>query len=267
MSAGAFVHLTSSTPAREHVEELLEKLGRKERVLKLPDEMPNEGPLRDIDADGSSRAAWRKRILGTEAEALPPGVFDDVPLWRSIVADDANVVLWHGPHPAERILSLRGCWHLRDQAHRVHEVAFRTKVRSWPSGESRPEFYDSVSLASPDDLARGLAACVRVPAEDVARRAARWESVRDVPGDWIHHIDGENLVKRPATAYDDAIVEACRSEWTWARLVIARVLAERPTGLWVLRWRIRVLVEAGVLESRADESDAAFPEQLRVMSR
>lgn len=52
MSAGAFVHLTSSTPAREHVEELLETLGRKERVLELPDGMPNEGPLCDIDADG-----------------------------------------------------------------------------------------------------------------------------------------------------------------------------------------------------------------------
>lgn len=71
MSAGAFVHLTSSTPAREHVEALLETLGRKESVLELPDEMPNEGPLHDIDADGLSRAAWRKRILGAEAEALP----------------------------------------------------------------------------------------------------------------------------------------------------------------------------------------------------
>lgn len=67
MSDGAFVHLTSSTPAREHVEELLEQLGRKERVLELPDEMPNEGPLHDIDVDGPSRAAWRKRILGAEA--------------------------------------------------------------------------------------------------------------------------------------------------------------------------------------------------------
>ncbi|MBX3215750.1 MAG: DUF1835 domain-containing protein [Labilithrix sp.] len=267
MSAGAFVHLTSSTPAREHVEELLAKLDRKERVLELPDEMPNEGPLHDIDTDGQSRAAWRRRILGAEAEALPPGDFDDAPLWRSIVADDANVVLWHGPHPAERILSLRGCWHLRDHAHRVHEVAFRTKARSWPSGESRPEFYDSVSLASADDLARGLASCVRVSAEEVARRAARWESVRDVPGDWIHHIDGEDFVRRPVTVYDDALVEACRSEWTRARLVVARVLAENPSGLWVLSWRIRVLVEAGALESRADETDAAFPEQLRARSR
>jgi hypothetical protein len=265
--AGRFLHLTSSAPAREHVEELLEKLGRNERVFELPDAMPNEGPLHDIDADGPSRAAWRRRILGAEAEALPPGVFDDVPLWRSIVADDANVVLWHGPHPAERILSLRGCWHLRDQPQRVHEVVLRTKSKSWPSGESRPGFYDSVSLASRDDLARGFAACVRVSTEEVVRRAARWESVRDVPGDWIHHIDGEDLVKRPVSVYDDEVVEACRSEWTRARLVFARVLANNPTGLWVLGWRIRVLVEAGVLESRADESDAGFPEQLRVRPR
>ena len=119
----------------------------------------------------------------------------------------------------------------------------------------------------PDDLARGLASCVRVSAEEVARRAARWESVRDVPGDWIHHIDGESLVKRPVTTYDDAIVEACRRDWTRARLVLARVLAENPTGLWGPRWRIRVLVEGGVLESRPDESDTDFPEQLRVSSR
>ena len=70
MSAGVFVHLTGSTPAREHVEELLAKLDRKERVLELPDEMPNEGPLYDIDADGPSRADWRRRILGAEAEEL-----------------------------------------------------------------------------------------------------------------------------------------------------------------------------------------------------
>lgn len=71
MAAVTFVHLTGSTPAREHVEELLAKLGRKERVLELPDAMPNEGPLHDIDPDGPSRAAWRKRILGAEAEELP----------------------------------------------------------------------------------------------------------------------------------------------------------------------------------------------------
>jgi hypothetical protein len=265
MSAGAF-HLTASAPAREHVEELLAQLGRKEDVLELPDEMPNEGPLFDIDVDGPSRAAWRKRILGAEADSLDQDAFLDAPLWRSIVADDAKVILWHGLHPAERILSVRACWHLRDQAHRVHEVALRTKARSWPSGESRPEFYDNVWLASADDLARGLAACVRVPAEEVARRAAHWESVRDVPGDWIHHIDGENLVKRPMTAYDDAIVEACGSDWTRARLVLPRVLAANPTGLWVPRWRTRVLVEEGVLEARPYESDADFPEQLRVGS-
>lgn len=91
--------------------------------------------------------------------------------------------------------------------------------------------------------------------------------MRDAPGDWIHHIDGEGLVKRPVTVYDDEVVEACGSEWTQARLVIARVLAQNPTGLWVLQWRIRVLVEAGVLESRADESDAAFPERLRIRPR
>lgn len=263
---GAFVHLTSSTPAREHVEELLATLDRKECVLELPDEMPNEGPLHDIDVDGPSRAAWRKRILGVEAEELPSEDFNDVPLWRSIVNGDANVVLWHGLHPAERILSLRACWHLRDQAQRVHEVALRTKATSWPSGVSRPSFYDSVSLASAEDLALGLAACVRVPAEEVARRAARWESVRDVPGDWIHHVDGEGLVKRPVTVYDDAIVAACSADWTRARRVFARVLAANPTGLWVPRWRVRVLVEEGVLEARPDQSDANFPEQLRVRS-
>ena len=267
MSDGSFVHLTGSTSAREHVEQLLATLSREERVLAVPDGMPNEGPLHDIDTDGPSRAEWRKRILAAGAEALAPDVFHDGPLWRSIVADDSKVVLWHGPHPAERILSIRGCWHLRKQAHRVHEVAFRTKARSWPSGESRPEFYDSVSLASAEDLALGLAGCVRVSDGEVAGRAAHWESVRDVPGDWIHHIDGEGLVKRPMTAYDDAIIDACRSDWTRARLVLAHVLAANPTGLWVLSWRIRVLVEAGLLESRPDESDRDFPEQLRVGSR
>ncbi len=267
MAARAFVHLTSSATARDHVEELLETLGRNERVVDLPDDMPNEGPLHDIDNDGPSRAAWRKRILGAEAEARPPGEFEDMPLWRSIVGDDVNVVLWHGPHPAERILSLRGCWHLRGQACRVHEVGLRSKASSWPSGEGRPEFYDSVSLASRDELARGLAACVRVSADEVVRRAVQWESVRDVPGDWIHHLDGEDLVKRPVTVYDDEVVAACGSDWTRARRVLALVLAQNPTGLWLLRWRIRVLVEAAVLESRADESDTAFPEQLRMKPR
>jgi hypothetical protein len=46
-----------------HVEELLEKLGRKERVLELPDGMPNEGPLHDIDAQGPSSAARRQWLL------------------------------------------------------------------------------------------------------------------------------------------------------------------------------------------------------------
>ncbi len=84
MSAGNFVHLTGSTPAREHVEALLAKLGRTDRVLELPDEMPNEGPLHDIDTDGPSRAAWRERILGMGAEAPAPDAF---PRWLVVVLD------------------------------------------------------------------------------------------------------------------------------------------------------------------------------------
>jgi hypothetical protein len=86
MSPGAFVHLTSSAPASEHVEELSGKLGRKERVLQLPDEMPNEGPLHDIDVDSRTSMVtlrgWSSGSSSSDGPERPVcGVDEQEPRW------------------------------------------------------------------------------------------------------------------------------------------------------------------------------------------
>ena len=141
-----FVHLASGAQAAGVVRETLRRLGRHENVLAMADSFA-EGPLKDVDAGADSRVDWYKRINPElVADALAG---DDSDLWERVHASPADVMLWHGPHPVERIFAIRACWHLRDIPERVYEVALAATGSRWRGGRDRPAFYDAVAIAGP----------------------------------------------------------------------------------------------------------------------
>jgi hypothetical protein len=254
-----FVHLASGAQAAEVVRETLRLLGRHENVLAMADAFA-EGPLEDVDAGADSRVDWYKRINPElSADALPA---DDSDLWERVRARAADVMLWHGPHPVERIFAIRACWHLRDRPGRVHEVALAATGSRWREGRSRPAFYDAVAIAGSNATVRAWEQRAKIV--DVSERAQRWERLRSEPGDWIRVLDGETIVKLPVTAYDTVVLEACAdSEWRSSSRVVGEIIAEHPIGLGFLTWRIRELLGAGELEGRGGRGPIGLPDELR----
>jgi hypothetical protein len=218
-----------------------------------------EGPLGDVDTGAASRTEWYRRI-NPALEAVPG---DDANLWERVRSSGAPAMLWHGPHPVERIFVLRACWYLRDAPERVYEVSLSPGDRQSTGGGERPAFYSAVAIAGPK---------VTVPAWDhrakvidVSERAKRWEELRDQPGDWIRILDGETVVALPVTTFDARVVEACSREWTASLRLTAAIIAENPIGLSLLTWRIRELLRSGAIEGRGDPNQIGLPTEVRTL--
>ena len=258
-----FLHLASGSSAANVIEETLRRLGRSEAVTAMRDSF-EAGPLGDVDAGAARRIDWYARIDPKPFDEAEARRLDDSDLWERVHADTANVMLWHGPHPAERLFALRACWHLREQAERVHEVALPASGIPWTSG-ARPAFYDAVAIAGPNATVRAWDRRVKVT--DVAARAKRWQELRDQPGDWIRVLTGEDVVQLPVTAFDADVVKACADgAWTESLRITARIIAENPIWLSVLVWRIRELLRSGTLECRGDDNRIGLPSEVRLAS-
>jgi hypothetical protein len=257
-----FVHLASSAQAAEVVRETLRRLGRHETVLAMADSFA-EGPLRDVAAGADSRLEWYKRINPELVADELPG--DDSDLWQRVHASPADVLLWHGPHPVERVFAIRACWHLRDMPERVYEVALAATGRRWRGGRDRPAFYDAVGIAGPKATVQAWDQRAKVV--DVFQRAECWERLRSEQGDWIRVLDGEAIVQLPVTAYDSLVAEACAGgEWKASSRVVGEIIAEHPISLSLLTWRIRELLRSGQLEGRGEHGRIGVPAELRSVS-
>ena len=178
VASDTFMHLTSCEGAAEVIEETLRRLGRSETVVSMRD-IFNEGPLHDIDAGGASRIAWWTRIHGDAVvKEVEPEIFDDSDLWDAVRAQTADVVIWHGLHPMERVFELRACWQLREQPERVHESHSFRAGGPGSQGHGSPSATVFRSSAR-RDRRRGRTA-FRSPTS--RRDARRWQELRDVPG-------------------------------------------------------------------------------------
>lgn len=261
MSPGErFIHLTSGSGAADIVRHTVKRLGRDEPVVAMRDDYA-EGPLADADQGAASRVQWWTKLRGGPLDPGEAERFDDADIWAHVRASKDDVVLWHGPHAMERIFALRACWHLRDQAHRVHEIAVSPSGAVWASG-ARPAFYDAIGLLK---VSEAVAAWeLRAKVVDVEERARRWETLRKREGEWIRALDDEEIVHLPVTAYDASLLDACRKGgWTPSRYVLGRVLGDHGMSSDLLNWRVRELVRTGQMEARGEDAELKLPAELR----
>jgi hypothetical protein len=128
--------------------------------------------------------------------------------------------------------------------------------------EILPRFYDAIAIAGPDVLVAEWPR--RASVQDVVGRANEWERQRAEEGDWLRELQGEEIVRLPMDAYDEALIAACQETWTDSIRAIARVLAEKPTSDLVLAWRIRELLDRGALIGRGPSNRAGLPQELFV---
>lgn len=259
-SVEAYFHVASCESAADVVRETLRRLGRDEVVIGMRDTLA-EGPLHDVDEGGASRVEWWGRIYGEPLDADDALKFDDSDLWAQVQGSSQNVLIWHGPHPMERLFALRACWHLRRRAEGVHEVAVPASGQTWRAGP-RPAFYDAIPIIGPNEAVAAWGHRARVI--DVADRARRWEELRARPGDWVRVLEGETITHRPITTLDADLVQQCSNEeWTRSLMVVARVLAANAITDSFLVWRVRELLRLGTLEGRGEENRLGLPEEIR----
>jgi hypothetical protein len=173
-STGVFLHLASGSSAADVVRETLRRLRRDEGVVGMRDAYV-EGPLQDADEGGTLRVDWWSRLRGKPMDTTEARALDDGDVWAEVRSSPNDVMLWHGPHPVERIFALRACWHLRDQPDRVYEVALPATGRHW-KGVMRPAFYDAVPVVGPNETVPAWERRAKVT--DVSACAQRWETLR-----------------------------------------------------------------------------------------
>lgn len=185
-------------------------------------------------------------------------MLDDGAIWKTIVQDRRNLVLWYGPHPTEFLYALRACWMLRRTPERLYEV----RLPPHPNPDLEP-FYGAVGIVGPDGVVRGWPTLRRV--RDVSRRAERWVALRSGPGDTMRLLDGWRLREHPISFRDAQLLEHCGVDWTASINVLAQGVARGgPTGDGVLCWRIRELIRAGAVEGRGPRTRFGLPKELRL---
>lgn len=190
----------------------------------------------------------------SEARAL-----DDSDVWSTIRGARCPVVVWHGPHPEDRLLVLRACWFLRAEPARLHEVRLPPNMNP----NLRP-FFGAVGIVGLDVLIAAWP--TRRPMLDIAGNAERWLELRSRKEACVRRVEDDRIVELPLTAYDEDLVLQCRGDWRSSSLVMGHVIADNPVGTEFLAWRIRELVAAGRLEGRGDRTDLGAPFEIRPIS-
>lgn len=251
---GPFLHLTLSKSGAPFIEEALRLLGRDEDVVFLRDDL-TVGPLYGIDRGPATRDAWWRRIC-LEKVGPKPGELDETDIWKRIVVDNRNVVVWHAPDPGERIMALRACWFLRQTPSRLYEVPLPPCTHP-----DLAAFYGAVGVTGSLKLAEAWPRLRRV--RNVDARADQWAELRRQRGDKFRALRRGRIIEQPITIHDRALMRGCAEGWTRSTLVLGRVIADVPAGTTVLSWRVRELLAAGMLKGRGPRTEFGLPEEIR----
>lgn len=252
LSEERLLHLAVGETGAACVREGLRLVGRDDEIEFFSDDL-SVGPIHDVDRGAATRAAWWRRVHANRFRPSPKEI-DDAAIWKRIVADDRRIVLWYSPHPAEYVHALRACWFLRRSPSRVWEIRLTSPFDPPPAGYA-------IGMAGPRGVAAAWPKLRRV--RHVGRRAERWAELRERCGDGFRELRRDRIVELPATAHDDALIDACAGRWTSSTRVVAHVFSEVPVGDFVLSWRVRELLRSGALEGRGARTGLDLPNEIR----
>ncbi|MBK6697226.1 MAG: DUF1835 domain-containing protein [Myxococcales bacterium] len=252
----SFLHIAASTMAGGHVRKALGELGRDDEVVDLRDGL-QVGPLADVDHGAKQRDAWWQMLsAGVPAwqTFAAETSLDDSALWARLRADPRPVVVWHGPHPGEHLVMLRTCFHLRAHPRRAFEV----HLGGGGPRRALPSFYRSVALSGGEVMGAWQH---RRRIHDVHARARRWQRIVAHPG-CLRDLRQGRIVPLAVDVHDASLRAAC-VDWTGSTHVLGLVLADLPVGDLFLIWRVRRLLEAGLLAGRGTNEKLGLPGELR----
>ncbi|MFF2550301.1 DUF3658 domain-containing protein [Nocardia sp. NPDC058058] len=136
-------------------------------------------------------------------------------------------------------------WYGRDN---VGELAMFQQICATRPGASFDvvEIPGAVGAQSPDALAASFAGIRPLTAAEHEAAARNWHAVAE-QNQPFRIITPAGLASAPADHYDAAILDATGPEWTVIARAVGSVMAELNVGDSPLFWRVKTLVDAGVL--------------------
>ncbi|WP_334026508.1 DUF3658 domain-containing protein [Nocardia terpenica] len=176
---------------------------------------------------------WADMVV---AEGYPDPVRPGVELaafWDKVDAAD-HLVVWYGRGNAGELSFFHAlCDKLPDRPFDVVELPGATGART------------------PRELAPHLATARPITADERAAARRTWQRL-ERENQTFRIISGGELVSAPADHYDDALLDTTGSDWTPILRVVAPVMAEMKVADSPLFWRVKSLVESGVLVADGD---------------
>ena len=203
------------------------------------------GPLRDIHqpAGMAARAAWWNHMLkAAHRDQWAPDFADHVGLTDLAQAPDPDEIamIWCGANADEQIL-------------------LRAVCHAWPQTKL---WISEVITAQPyDRFQKAVGACppwVLRKMETLARQLTQQER-DELAADWLRLTSEDHLVRLyedgkirgcDETLYDEALLAQCTRVFKKAIIIAAPVMGDHLVGDAFLFYRLRTMVERGVLETQ-----------------
>lgn len=233
--ASGVVHVVRGTSGGAQVQAALESTGATARVVALRDPL-EVGPLWDLE-DGGAR-----RLEFWDAVALPGevDVTAEAEAWAAI-RKAPTTTIWHGQHPGEYLLLLRAA----AEAERMGKDLYEVK---WRDEDGIADGRQPSIVGAP--LARVVAHLPGERVTDLRALSEEWHRLTRSRESMFRRLEHGRLVDLPVTGYDERLLSSCQAGWTPIADVVVDLVANFPVGDRVVAWRIRALLEGGVLVGR-----------------
>jgi hypothetical protein len=211
-AAPARIHVTFSAAARLSLMQAFERLGLKEEVLALVDDL-GYGPIEPGTLE--QRDAWIDEELGIEAD---PWRAEKIPsFWERVTTSPAPLVAWLSTRCADEHCGLL------ELLHRVRE----TPVSVVDAAEIAEDF---AVVRSDVIVDRKLIERIApVTDADRARHAADWARLRGENAP-LRVLTPDGLVSAPITYFDDALLAHVTGDWQPCSRVIAATIKKLAEG-------------------------------------
>lgn len=226
----------------------LHKAGKNDDVLGFPDDL-SAGPIASDDAQ--VRAEWWDNIADWP-------YYDAISaFWRDLAAGPPLVVWFGRSYARDQCLYLALSDRLPDRIVGIGDVSTISVQYEWVDGTTIDIPPPKNVHGVPGDVLSSLTSLtVRPDPVEIAANAQRWRELKAENAPFRVVSDGA-LVSKPATYFDNIILEAAASEWRRTIRVIADALGDVRDAFHfvndqVLLSRLVTLVESGALEADGD---------------
>ena len=264
----SIIHVTNGDHAADTLREALKLAERDERVIALKDDLA-VGPLKNVDDAPDTRIAFWRHVLTRDSIDFEAEFGQQEALLRSLVRDDAQIVIWHGQSASDQLALRRVAYHLRNAPQRLNEA--RLSERDLPlitdadgkqHRRGRKDGATAVGMFTAEELLAKLPNAAPISVLRIGRLALEWQEAKHMNAQ-TRRWHENTFVSGSFADIDEAILDAVTADWQPARRIAGEVMGA-DFGFMVSDsvafWRCRELAAAGRLKLRGEPGDIVHAE-------